>query len=108
MQEKPVKPKKQEGTCTHFYLINVFLQCKLTEGQHTGTVRARAASRDAANDGTEAGDGTRAELGTGTAPAQLLEGFRVEKWVGILAVPCAGWLFGVVYCPSSQALCPPS
>lgn len=86
--------------------MNVFLQCELTEGQHTGFVGVRAGSGDAAIDGTEAAAGTRAGLCAGTVPAQLLEGFRVEKWVGILAVPRAGLLFGVVYCPSSQARCP--
>lgn len=88
--------------------MNVFLQCKPIEGQPTVFVRVGAGSRDAAIDGTEADDGTRDGLCTRVAPAQLLEGFRVEKWLGILAVPRAGLIFGVVYCPSSQALFPPS
>lgn len=71
--------------------MNVFLQCKLTEGQHTGFVGVRAGSRDAAIDGTKAADGTRAGLCTGTAPAQLLEGFRVKSgW--------ESWLYHVLDC----------
>lgn len=89
-------------------LINAFLQCKLTEGQHTVTVRVRAGSRAAAVHGAEADDGTKAGICSGAAPAQLLQGFRVEKRVGIPAVPRAGSIFGVVDGPSSQALHPPS